>query len=148
MFFCHLCGRPLMYYPVNYPVFFGQLPGKIENSIFYDGQRVYCWIKKNYSLFQQLKSLLQIQNSLEGKLKSSSLITAALVFPFPCNQGTKIGIPKVFRRIPKNSSTNICGVSRNSDSYPPNTLAIRDYFRRLFIHFYSISLVTKFIWDF
>ncbi len=43
----------------------------------------------------------------------------------PCNQGTKIRVPKVFRRIPKNSSTNICGVPRNSDSYPPNTLAIR-----------------------
>ncbi len=43
----------------------------------------------------------------------------------PCDQGTKIGIPKVFQRIPKNSSTNICGVPRNSDSYPPNTLAIR-----------------------
>jgi hypothetical protein len=43
----------------------------------------------------------------------------------PCNQETKIGVPKVFRRIPKNSSTNICGVLRNSDSYPPNTLAIR-----------------------
>jgi hypothetical protein len=42
------------------------------------------------------------------------------------NQGTKIGVPKVFRRIPKNSSTNICGVPRNSDSYPPNTLAIRE----------------------
>jgi hypothetical protein len=44
---------------------------------------------------------------------------------YPCDQGTKIEIPKVFRRIPKNSSTNICGVPRNSDSYPPNTLAIR-----------------------
>ncbi len=43
----------------------------------------------------------------------------------PCNQGTKIGVPRVFRRIPKNSSTNICGVPRNSDSYPPNTLVIR-----------------------
>ncbi len=43
----------------------------------------------------------------------------------PCDQGTKIGVPKVFRRIPRNSFTNICGVPRNSDSYPPNTLAIR-----------------------
>jgi hypothetical protein len=40
----------------------------------------------------------------------------------PWNQGAKIGIPKVFRRIP-NSSTNICGIPRNSDSYPPNTLS-------------------------
>jgi hypothetical protein len=40
----------------------------------------------------------------------------------PCNQGIKIGVPKVFRRISRNSSTNISGVPRNSDSYPPNTL--------------------------
>jgi hypothetical protein len=45
----------------------------------------------------------------------------------PCNQGTKIGVPKVFRRIPRNSFTDICGVPRNSDSYPPNTLAIREF---------------------
>ncbi len=48
---------------------------------------------------------------------------AFLNHTFPCNQETKIGVPKVFRRIPKNSSTNIYGVPRNSDSYPPNTLA-------------------------
>ncbi len=56
----------------------------------------------------------------------------------PCNQGTKIGIPKVFRRIPKNSSTNICGVPWNFDSYPPNTLAIREEianFVRLTLYF-------------
>jgi hypothetical protein len=44
----------------------------------------------------------------------------------PYNQGTKIGVPKVFRRIPRNSSTNILEVPWNSDSYPPNTLAIRE----------------------
>jgi hypothetical protein len=44
----------------------------------------------------------------------------------PCNQGSKIGVPIVFRKIPRNSSTNILGVPRNSDSYPPNTLATRD----------------------
>jgi hypothetical protein len=40
------------------------------------------------------------------------------------NKGTKIGFLTVFQSTPKDSSTNICGVPWNSDSYPPNTLAI------------------------
>jgi hypothetical protein len=68
----------------------------------------------------------------------------------PCNQGTKIGIPKVFRRIPKNSSTNICGAPRNPDSYPPNTLAIRGvgYFQKElkpFSCYVKISYASKVI---
>ncbi len=59
--------------------------------------------------------------------------------PTPCNQGTKIGIPKVFRRIPKNSSTNISRVPRNSDSYQPNTLAIRERVAKF---------SSSFLWEF
>jgi hypothetical protein len=56
------------------------------------------------------------------------LVSKRTIQMFLCNQGTKIGIPKVFRRIPENTeNTNICGLPRNSDSYPPNTLAIRGY---------------------
>ncbi len=40
-------------------------------------------------------------------IKKSSRETQKNTIIDPCNQGTKIGIPKVFRRIPKNSSTNI-----------------------------------------
>ncbi len=73
----------------------------------------------NWALIKVLK-IHYCYRSFEKALKLFSEVE------FPCNQGTKIGVPKVFRRIPKNSSTNICGVPRNSDSYPPNTLAIRD----------------------
>ncbi len=42
--------------------------------------------------------------------------------------------PKWLKMKQKYSSTNICGVPRNSNSYPPNTLTIRVVFNTIFGH--------------
>ncbi len=68
--------------------------------------------------FESMENLVFYFNSWKSIGKPSD--------KFPYDQGTKIGVPRVFRRIPKYSSTNICGVPQNSDSYPSNTLVIRD----------------------
>jgi hypothetical protein len=89
---------------------------------------VYCLCRKSFLLIKfQNRSLCRASrwNSRNLLLTGNRKKSRNEKRP-PCNQGTKIGVPEVFRRIPKNSSTNICGVPRNSDSYPPNTLAIRD----------------------